>query len=598
LNGGAQNASRRRVAVLPDVSGIDRTFVYEVPDDLEGAVGIGTIVRIPLHGRRVRGWVVDEDREPGEREVLPIAGFVSIGPTREVVELCRFGAWRYAGRLRPFLVASSPERIVRGLPDIRPKTRRPNTTIDATIASAVGRAFANRSSVLRLPPAAPRFDVVVAAIEASKERGLLVLVPERADVELLSRRLSRIGVEAAAQPDGFAAAVLGREVVVGTRTSAFAPSPALGGVVVLDAHAEAYAEQRAPTWDATVIVQERARRAEIPCVLVSACPTLVELASAELVTVEPQVERHGWATFEMIDRRTDDPRSGLFSPALGEIVRSQRRADPDAFVVCVLNRTGRARLLACSQCKALTRCERCGAALKEHGGDVDPESALSCPVCGASRPFVCAVCGSTRLSRLRLGTARVAEELAALIGEPVAEVSAPSEESDREGVGVFVGTEAVLHRLRRAALVIFLDFDQELLAPRYRAGEQSLVLLSRASRLVGDRSEKGRVLVQTRLPDHEVLLAAKSGDPGLFVKSESARREALGLPPYRALAEVSGEEAAPFCERLLRDGLDVGEIEPGRFLVRAEDSSVLADALRRGGAPKEGVRVAVDPVRL
>ena len=49
---------RRVVAVLPDVTGIDREFAYAVPDPLTGRLELGSIVRVPLHGRKVRGWVV------------------------------------------------------------------------------------------------------------------------------------------------------------------------------------------------------------------------------------------------------------------------------------------------------------------------------------------------------------------------------------------------------------------------------------------------------------------------------------------------------------------------------------------------------------
>ena len=54
------DASERQllIRVLPDVSAIERTFDYLVPEHLDALVRVGAIVRVPLHGRRVRGWVV------------------------------------------------------------------------------------------------------------------------------------------------------------------------------------------------------------------------------------------------------------------------------------------------------------------------------------------------------------------------------------------------------------------------------------------------------------------------------------------------------------------------------------------------------------
>ncbi len=121
---------------------------------------------------------------------------------------------------------------------------------------------------------------------------------------------------------------------------------------------------------------------------------------------------------------------------------------------------------------------------------------------------------------------------------------------------VLVGTEAVLYRegeLRKGGgvgAVAFLDFDQELLAPRFRAGEEALALLARASRLVGGRQPAGKVLVQTRAPSHPVIEAALLADPGRLAASEEAVRQALRLPPFSALAILSGPGARELASAL------------------------------------------------
>src|SRR5258708_29882964 len=61
-----QTLERRVVGVLPDVSGVDRVFSYEVPPELDERIVIGAIVRVPLASRRVRGWVVEEQRPSDE----------------------------------------------------------------------------------------------------------------------------------------------------------------------------------------------------------------------------------------------------------------------------------------------------------------------------------------------------------------------------------------------------------------------------------------------------------------------------------------------------------------------------------------------------
>src|SRR5262249_53873916 len=139
-------------------------------------------------------------------------------------------------------------------------------------------------------------------------------------------------------------------------------------------------------------------------------PTLEALAAADRV-IEPtrDEERAGWAILDIVDRRRDDPRVGLYSDQLLQAIRR----DGSRRVVCVLNRKGRSRLLACALCGEVATCERCDAAV------VQPASELRCERCGTERPVVCTACGSTKLRNLRVGVGRVREELVAILAEPV-----------------------------------------------------------------------------------------------------------------------------------------------------------------------------------
>lgn len=197
---------------------------------------------------------------------------------------------------------------------------------------------------------------------------------------------------------------------------------------------------------------------------------------------------------------------------------------------------------------------------------------------------------------LRVGVSRVREELAALLGVAVAEVSGDSD-APVPDAPVVVGTEAVLHRVRSASVVAFLDFDLHLIAPRLSAGETSLGLLARAGRLVGGRGTAGSglVVVQTRLPDHEVLEAAVTGHPGRFIERELAVRSELSLPPFCAMAELSGPGAEAYSDAL---GLRGGPAGDGRFLVQAPDHQELCDRLATTARPRERVRIVVDPVGI
>ena len=457
--------------------------------------------------------------------------------------------------------------------------------VDGALAASGGCA------VVRLAPALDSTLLVLEVVHRTGPAGVLVLAPSRARAEQTVTRLRGAGVAVAMMPEMWERARTGTAVVVGTRAAAWAPIARLGAAVVLDAHDEAYREERSPTWSAVDVTVERGRRDQAPVVLVTPCPPVAMTEGRQLVTTTRPLERRGWPTVEVVDRTADDPRTGLFSERLVQLVRSELdRAD--GRVVCILNRTGRIRLLACARCGALARCTRCGGAMAQ------PEAAggLQCRRCGETRPGVCAVCDSNRLKSLRIGVSRAAEEISALAGVDAVEITGSTSPGDGDGSRLVVGTEAALHRVSRAGVVAFLDIDQHLLAPRFGAGEETLALLARAARLVGTHESGGRVQVQTRMPDHEVLRAAVHADPALLAVPERALRLSIGLPPFGALALLRGPGAVAYAEGLRAAGdVTVSSMDPERWLVRAPDHTVLCDALAAVPRPADRLRVEVDP---
>ena len=613
----------RTVRVRTEVPALDKTFDYAVPARWTDDVRVGTRVRVPLHGRSVRGWVVEADvATPEGIDLLPLKSWLGWGPPPEVIEAAEWASWRWAGPTSFFLHAASPSVVVRALPRPSPVPAVPSGAPQGGgTGEWVGDLAAPGLTVVRLPPVTDLIDLVLSVVAApgvrAREGSVVVLVPSTGWAERLVARLVRRGCPAT---NAWDEARAGWPVVVGSRAGAWAPVPRLSAAVVLDAHDASYREESAPTYSALDVLVERARRQASPCVLASPVPPVALAALDNVRTVVPagSRERAGWPALERVDRRGADPRSGMFSE---EFVRLARAVldDPAAVgargpLVCVYNRTGGARLLACGHCGELARCTRCGAA----AGRPRDEQVLRCPRCGETRPVVCAACGRLRMKTLRAGVSRLREELESLLGVMVGEVAGPpggAADPVFEGTPVLIGTEAVLHRVRHAAAVSFLDIDLHLLAPRLSATEDTLALFVRAARLVGARGTAApwaRVQAQTRVPDHPVLEAVSLGEPTAVLAEEVAIRRASALPPFAALALVSGTHAAGYAAALAREvapgapalplttsPVTVTPLGDDRFLVRAEGHGPLCDLLARVPRPPgRGLRIEVDPASL
>jgi primosomal protein N' (replication factor Y) len=614
--------------VVPDVVAVSRAFDYSVPEELGADLRVGSIVRVALHGRRVRGWVVADGVEPevDAATLRPILALSSEGPPEPVVTLSAWAAHRYCGsRVALLRSASPPNRIAPGSIAPPPADAAVPSEWPAATTASERDALLLTAGVGDEPVAAVRWPplldrrLLVAQLIANEGSTIVVVADAtrgRSLVEWLRRAGTRAvlvhsDLTAAERTRAWATAAAGRVVVVGGRIAALAPVPDLRSAIVMDDSDEALQEERTPTWHAREMLVERARRAGARFTVVSAAPSVeAEILAGTAHAPVRTVEASGWPRVEVVDRGEEPPGSGLLSERLARALHEARAAGAPA--VCVLNRRGRVRLLACATCRTLVRWDRDGAPVWDQTGDA-PVSIGPAP---APRPDVCPHCGGTRLRVLRSGVTRVREELAALLpGATVIEVDAGTGSIDDIGAagGVVVGTEAVLQRVevrrRRPVLVAFLDFDQELLAPRSRAAAQALWLVVRAARLVAghDRS-RSRVLLQTRMPDHEVVRAAVAGEPARVAEAERARRRALGFPPFGGLAEISGAaaaiEAAAFTLGTEPAVSVLGPDRKGesaRALVRAADPETLADALAIAIPPARALgrlHVEVDPTRI
>lgn len=530
-------------------------------------VRTGTIVRVTLNGRRIRGWVIDADATAPEGVVLkPLQKVTGAGPTGELLSLATWASWRWFGKRQFFLVTASPPRAVS---DVLPDA---NVVIDSTVEARV--------EVKRVAPAASAIDSVVSAVAGGP---CLVLVPSQRGAVAMAKRLRDEGHRVALHPDDWAQAARGGVTVVGTRAAAWAVMPVIHQIVVIDAHDEAYRDERAPTWSAVDVVIERARRRSVTVKLFSPVPRMEVVERYPVEKPLGNQERNGWARLHTVDLRKTDPRTGIYSPVLVELLRSSKR------VALVLNRKGRAQLLICGRCDEIARCVKCSGPLALNGEEME------CSRCREHQPVLCVHCGATVFKQLRPGISKAREELETLAGRPVGEVSSSADELP--DAPVVVGTEAVLHRIGRADVVGFIDFDQELLASRYQAPEDALILLARASRIVGGHKRDGMVLVQTRQPEHDVIVAAVNGDPDRFYEQERVRRSLMNWPPYSALARISGKNAPAYVDQLT-DVEVLGPID-GVYLIRASTHHQLCDALANVPRPPgAGLRVEVDPHRV
>ena len=274
--------------VQPDVPAVRRAFDYLVPDEhaSDGArrhPRAGPAARATRAGMGARSRRRPRDVDAPAGRLLPIAGVVSAGPPADVVDLCRWAAWRWAGpvadlpaqrlagqrgrrrgcRHRAVEPAVYPPPAAARSPMGRRRARRRATGLRRGGGGAAARSRPRDRAWSSCPARPPRHDSPRALPDDGRE------------VALLRRIVPRDRAHAAWEPRTGGACV-----VVGGRTAVWAPVPDLATVIVLDEADEAFDDERAPTWSARDVAVERARRAGASVRMVTPAPSVEAVVSA------------------------------------------------------------------------------------------------------------------------------------------------------------------------------------------------------------------------------------------------------------------------------------------------------------------------------
>ncbi len=569
-------AASRAVRVITEVGAVDRPFDYALSDALAHC-GVGDRVRVNFHNRSVRGWVL-EDVAPRD-ELKIVTKWLGYGPPASLLALLGWASERWYSPLSRFLISSSPKRLVTTLPTA-PSALALTSSVQAT-------ALDVEPGMWQFAPTSDPISLILGAYERTRERpgSLLVLVPTESWATRLRGRLEQRGLMVASGETEWDRMRVGWPVIVGARGAALAPAPLLAGAVIIDADDDAFRSEATPTWDSLTMLRERCRRDDAPLWATSMIPSPAMIGGGPLHVASDIAA--GWPHVVVVDRRNSDPRDGVLSRAALDRAHRALTGDAPIAVVVILQRLGSGRLFACRKCGELARCAQCGQPEEEMG------ELLCCRDRHQLRENFCASCGSTNLRKVRVGVSSIAKDVSAQLSQPVSEITAQSDTSTLLS-RVVVGTEAVWQRVRHCEVVIFVDFDQYLLAPRASARRAAITAVGKAGRLVGARrTGGGEVVIQTRRGDDSVVAALKNGDFRDVMDEDEQTAKLLGLAPYGAVAHVSGQGAASFVAQLEGGSVSAYENEQG-FELRAATLGDLTSSLRGVERPQGRVRVAID----
>ena len=336
-------------------------------------------------------------------------------------------------------------------------------------------------------------------------------------------------------------------VVVGTRSAVFAPCDP--GLIILDEEQEhSYKSENNPRYCAREVAIWRGAKEKALVLLGSATPSIETMYRAQsglyrLYTLKNRFGGRKLPTVEIVDMRQELKMGNDLSLSLPlrEAILDTWKAGKQT--ILLLNRRGNSRCLVCVDCRESPECPRCSVRLTYHSAN----HRLMCHYCGYSQPVPdrCPKCGGP-IKTIGTGTQKVQQELAMLLPEmetirmdadTVSAVNTHEKILDRfreEKIPVLIGTQMVAKGLNLpdVTLVGVLDADLSLYTGGYRVGETTFNMLTQVVGRAGRGDAPGRAMIQTLVPEHQIIRLAARQDYDGFYTLELGLRRVQNAPPF------------------------------------------------------------------
>ena len=366
------------------------------------------------------------------------------------------------------------------------------------------------------------------------------------------------------------------KVVVGTRSAVFAPCEAPGLIILDEEQEHSYKSENNPRYSAREVAIWRGAKEKALVLLGSATPSVESMYRAKsgayrLYTLKERYGGRPLPKVEIVDMREELKYGNDLSLSIPLREALVDTRDAGRQTILLLNRRGASRALVCVDCRETPECPRCSVRLTYHSAN----NRLMCHYCGHSQPVPhrCPSCGGP-LKTIGTGTQKVQAELNQLFPEMEVDrmdadtVSAVNthekilEHFQKENVPVLIGTQMVAKGLNlpNVTLVGVLDADLSLYTGGYRAGETTFNMLTQVVGRAGRGDAPGEAMIQTLVPEHQVIKLAANQDYDGFYDLEIRLRQVQNVPPFADVATVTflGQEetavlrgAAKFRDSLL-----------------------------------------------
>lgn len=416
-------------------------------------------------------------------------------------------------------------------------------------------------------------EIYVKLIEAVLEKGeqVLYLLPEIAlTTQLVTRLQNYFGEQVAVFHSKYSVHervevwnnllknAIKAKIVIGARSSIFLPFSNLGMIIVDEEHEQSFKQfDPAPRYHArdTAIVLANLHNAKT--LLGSATPSVESYYNTKqnkygLVEIKWRYNNVMLPDIELVDIKDKHKRKrmkGHFSDRLLEEMKETLEEGHQ--IILFQNRRGYSPIVECNTCGHSPQCPNCDVSLTYH----QYRSQLRCHYCGYTMAMQqkCLACNAVDLDSKGFGTEQIEVEVKQLF--PNYKVGRMDLDTTRGKYGyekiitafeqqefdILVGTQMLTKGLdfRNVKLVGIMNADNMLNFPDFRAHERSFQLMLQVSGRAGRTKKRGKVIIQTFNPYHNILQQISTNAYETMFKEQIDERYNYKYPPFYRLIKIT-----------------------------------------------------------
>lgn len=314
------------------------------------------------------------------------------------------------------------------------------------------------------------------------------------------------------------------QIILGARSSIFLPFNNLGLIIVDEEHEQSFKQfDPAPRYHArdTAIVLANIHLAKT--LLGSATPSLESYFNAQqkkygFVELTHRFNDVLMPDIELVDIKDKLKKKRMNGHFSDRLIQEMTETLKDGHqIILFQNRRGFSPIVECKTCGHSPQCHNCDVSLTYH----QYRNQLRCHYCSYVMAMLqdCMACGSQDLDNKGFGTEQIEEEVKALFPNyKVARMDLDTTRGkygyekiitalEQQEIDILVGTQMLTKGLdfRNVKLVGIMNADNMLNFPDFRAHERSFQLMLQVSGRAGRTEERGKVLIQTYNPHHNIL---------------------------------------------------------------------------------------------